>query len=190
MAEALESRKCILTGETKQKSELLRFAVLPDGSFLPDFNKKLGGKGVYLSNAKSILQKATENPKMGKVLHKKVNLDKNLPELVEHILSAKGLEALNLARKSGSLVLGFEKVKEGITKNKVAFVVEATDAGEDGKKKMDALCKNLEKFVLYDSETLDKTFDRENVVYLAVLKGDVSSMVYDKLKFFESYLNA
>lgn len=189
MVKELETRKCIITGEVKAKRDLLRFTILANGDFIPDFNKKFSGKGIYISNSKSLLEKTVKTVKIGKILHKSVNIDTNLAEMVEHILAAKGLEALNLARKSGNLILGFEKVKENILKNKVAFVVEARDAGVDGKEKMSVLCKNLEKFIVYDSETLDKAFNRDTVVYLAILKSEVSAMVYENLKRYENYLN-
>ena len=190
MAKELETRKCIITGEVKPKSELLRFTVLKNGDFIPDFNKKFSGKGVYISNSKSLMEKAFKTIRIGKLLHCNVNPYPDLADLVEKILAAKGLEALNLARKSGKLVLGFEKVKDCILKNKVAFVVEAFDAGNDGKEKINALCKdNTEKFELYDSATLDRAFNHDTTIYLAVLKSEISAMVYENLKRYENYLN-
>ena len=189
MTEELETRKCVLTGEIKPKNELLRFTVLKNGDLVPDFNKKLGGKGVYVSNSKSLLEGIKKDVKIGKILHKPAKTDPSLPDLVEKILAAKGLESLNLARKSGALVLGFEKVKEQIIKNKVEFVVEATDAGADGAKKMSELCKNIEQLKIYDSATLETAFNRETVVYAAILKSEVCNMVYTNLKRYETYLN-
>ena len=112
-----------------------------------------------------------------------------MPEIVEGILTKKGLDALNLARKAGDLVLGFEKVKELIIKGRAAFVVEATDAGADGKQKIAELSANLEKFTLYDTATLSSAFDRENTVYLAVKKGKMSEMVRLALKRYQTYLD-
>lgn len=189
MAQELENRKCVLTGNIRKKSELLRFVLLKNGDFIPDFNKKFSGKGIYVSNSKSLLENAFKTVKLGKILHRNVNFYPDLPELVEHILAAKGLEALNLARKSGNLLFGFEKVKESILKNKVAFVIEATDAGADGKEKMASLCRNMEKISVYDSATFDKAFNRDTVVYMAVLKSEISAMVYENLKRYENYLN-
>ena len=187
--EELENRKCIITGEVKPKSELLRFTVLPDNSLIPDFNKKLGGKGVYFSNSKRLIEETFKTVKIGKVLHKPVKFDQDLAQVVEKLLAAKGLEVLNLARKSGNLILGFEKIKEQIIKNKVAFVVEAADAGADGKQKMSELCKSIEIISVYDSDTFAKAFGRELVVYLAVLKSESSAMVYDHLKRYKDYIN-
>ena len=188
-SEELENRKCVITGLVKPKNALLRFTILPSNEFVPDFNKKLGGKGIYFSNSKSLIRNVVQTAKIGKLIHKPAKYDQNLPDLIEKLLAAKGLEALNLARKSGNLIFGFEKIKEQIIKNKVAFVVEATDAGADGKQKMFELCKNIEIVSIYDSATFDRAFDKEMVVYIAILKSESSANVYEHLKRYEDYLN-
>ncbi|NCW55492.1 MAG: DUF448 domain-containing protein, partial [Rhodobacteraceae bacterium] len=40
------SRKCIASGEVKDKSALLRFVVTPDGMLIADVLEKLPGKGI------------------------------------------------------------------------------------------------------------------------------------------------
>ena len=52
------TRKCIITGELKEKSQLLRFVMTPDRCIVPDLYKKLPGKGVYVSNSYAVLEKA------------------------------------------------------------------------------------------------------------------------------------
>ena len=171
MAKELETRKCVISGEVLNKENLLRFVTLKDGTMLPDFNKKIDGRGFYVSNSKKLLQSLVEKHPFNKILHKKVEY------------------APNLARKAGDLVLGFEKVKELIIKGRAAFVIEATDAGADGRQKIAELSANLEKFTLYDTETLSTAFDRENTVYLAVKKGKMSDMVRLALKRYQTFLD-
>lgn len=191
MAKETEMRKCVLTGNVLPKDELLRFVLLKDGTVLPDFNKKLDGHGFYLSNSKALLQglSAKANP-LNKILHTKTIMAEDLPQIVEQILYKRGLDALNLARKAGDLVTGFEKVKEAITKGKVAFVIEATDAGDDGRQKIAAMSKDTEKFIIYDVAALSKALNRENTVHLAVKKGPMSEMVRNALQRYQTFLNA
>ncbi len=188
MAKELETRKCVASGKITDKSELLRFVVLKDGRMVPDFNKKLNGRGFYISNSKAMLEGLVIKHSFNKVLHKKVILAEDMPQIVENILAKKGLDALNLARKSGDLILGFEKVKEAIVKGKTAFVIEATDAGADGKQKIAELSENLEKFMLYDTQSLSTAFNRDNTVYLAVKKGPMASMVRLALWRYQMFL--
>jgi hypothetical protein len=189
MAKELEIRKCVLSGKVLDKDELLRFVVLDDGRMLPDFNKQIDGRGFYISNSKTLLDSLTAKNPLGKVLHKKVDVPADLSQTVENVLCKKGIDAINLARKAGGLVLGFEKVKDTISKGKAAFVIEAVDAGADGKQKIAAMAKNLEKFTLYDTETLDKALGRENTVYLVVKKCEIAKMVKTALKRYQTFLN-
>ena len=114
MTEELE-RKCVWTGKVLSKTELLRFVVLKNGTCLPDFNKKIDGRGFYLSNSKQLLNDLmTKKKPLNKILHKDVIMSEDMPQVVEQILRKKATDSINLARKAGDLVLGFEKVKECI----------------------------------------------------------------------------
>ena len=126
------NRTCLVTGEEKPQEELLRFTLTPDRQVMPDFKKRLPGKGFYITNSKHILTEAiTKN--IFRKFGKNTTVVPNLIEIVENILKNKALDSINLAKKAGVLVSGFEKVKEKLTSGKVAFIIQATDAGEDGK---------------------------------------------------------
>ena len=150
------TRKCIVTGQILEKENLLRFVVTPDDQVVPDFKKKLPGKGVYVVNAKTSLQKAIAGNLFAKALKKKVKVDEELLNQVETILSKNALSCVSLARKAGCLVCGMDKVKDLLKKEKAAFLLEASDAADDGHNKIMALAKNLEVFVLFKIEELDK----------------------------------
>lgn len=189
MAKEAEIRKCLLTGEVKSKEYLLRFILLRDGTVLPDFNKKLDGHGFYISNSKKLLEGLVVKNPLNKILHTKTVVGADLPQMVENILCNNGLNAINLARKSGDLILGLEKVKDIIAKGRAAFVIEASDAGDDGKQKIATMAKDVEKYVLYDVATLSKALNRENTVYLAVKNTPMSNMVRLALKRYQTFLN-
>lgn len=190
MAEELETRKCVWTGKALNKAELLRFVVLKNGNCLPDFNKKLDGRGFYLSNSKLLLNELmTKKKPLNKMLHKDVIMAEDMPQIVENILCKKASDALNLTRKAGDLVLGFEKVKDCIKKGKAAFLVIATDAGADGRQKINEIAGDLEKFMLYDVNTLSKILNRENTVYLVVKKSSTSVMARLALMRYQTFLN-
>lgn len=181
-------RKCIATGKVKPQDELLRFVKTPDSRLVPDFNKKIPGRGLYVSNSKELLKTALEKNLFIKSIHQHLKIDDDFADMVEHLLAKKGLESLNLARKAGALVTGFEKVKEKIQNNKVSFLIEAVDAGQDGKEKMAGLAKDIEIISLYGTDELDKALDKVNTVYAAVLKSNISEMVYKNLKKYQTFL--
>lgn len=183
------TRKCIVTGETAEKNLLLRFVEVENTGIVPDFKKKLGGKGVYVINAKSQLQKAISNNLFAKALKHKLKVDNNLAETVEDILHKQALQAVSLARKAGCLVWGLDKALDVIKKGKAAFVLEATDAGDDGKKKMASHARGMEIYSLFSSKELDEELNKENIVHLVFIKSNISDMVRDAFIRLTSYLN-
>ena len=64
MSRELIERKCIVEGTVKPVAELLRFVEL-NNALLPDFNKKLPGKGMYVTGNRLSLTKALEKSPKG-----------------------------------------------------------------------------------------------------------------------------
>lgn len=190
MSKETETRKCIVSKEVKEKENLLRFVADNEGRIIPDFKKKLQGKGVYVSNSKKALMEAVDKNLFAKALKLKVRAGTDLIDMVENILKKSGLEAVSLSKKAGVLVTGFEKVKEALKKDKIAFVLEAKDAGDDGHNKIVSLAKNLELFDLYSVEELDKVLGKTNTVHAAFMKSDAAKMVYAKLHKLKTFLNS
>lgn len=182
-------RKCIVTGTTMEKDRMLRFAAVENVGIVPDFKKKLGGKGIYITNAKSALTKAINNNLFTKALKKKINADANLLQITENLLHEQALHAVSLARKAGCAIWGLDKSLEAIKKNQVAFVLEASDAGADGHKKMSSHAKGLEIYSLFTSEELNQELNRENTAHIVFLKSNISEMVRDAFIRLTSYLN-
>jgi len=182
------SRKCVATGRIKPTGELLRFVKTPDSRLVPDFNKKLEGRGLYVSNSKTLLEHALQKNLFIKSIHLFLKIPDDFLTQVEHLLHQRGLDALNLARKAGALVTGFEKVKINIEKNKVAFIIEATDAARDSSRKIEAVAQKIETLKIYSTDDLDRAFNKENTVYVAVLKSDIATMVYYNVKRYKTFL--
>ena len=181
-------RKCIVTGEIKEKSQLLRFVITPDKQIGPDFYKKLPGKGVYVSSSYDVLQQAIAKNVFSKVLKKNVKVSADLLQIVENILHKNALNAISLAKKAGNTVIGMDKVLEALKAGKVQFILEATDAGDDGQKKLSHYTENMQVYRLFSVEELDKALDKGNTVYLAFLKQEMSKMVQDNFEKLSTFL--
>ncbi len=181
-----QNRTCLVTGEEKNKEELLRFCLTPDHQVIPDFKKKLPGKGFYLTNSRAVLEQAIKK-NVFKKIGKNTQIDPNFGEIVENILKNRALEAINLAKKAGALITGFEKVRENLHKGRVAFIVEAIDAGSDGHAKIRAAAGNTEILTLFEVEELDKALNRTNTVHAAVLKGGMAEMVRSQLRKWQNF---
>ncbi len=186
MKENNPNRTCLVTGKEQNKENLLRFTLTPDREIIPDFKKKLGGKGFYISNSRLILEQAISK-NVFKKLGKNIKIAPNLVDIVENILKNRALDAINLAKKAGVLITGYEKVRENLQKNKVAFIIEATDAGSDGTAKIRAAAKDTEILTLFTIEELDKALNKINTVHAAVLKSEMANMVYNQLKKWQNF---
>ena len=180
-------RKCIVSGRILEKDLLLRFALTPDGFIVPDFKKRLTGKGIYVANGKKVLTTAVEKGLFGKSLKTKVKAGKELIEQVERLLRKQALDAISLSRKAGVLVFGLDKVLDALKKNSVSFLLEASDCGQDGQKRLELKAKNIKIFNLFKSEELNKELAMENTVYLAFCKSkmaDMAEVAFEKLTSF------
>ena len=172
MKENNSNRTCLVTGEEKNKEELLRFTLTPDRQVIPDFKKKLPGKGFYITNSRAVLAQAVSK-NVFKKFGKNTKVDPNLGETVEN--------------KAGALITGFEKVRENLQKGRVAFIIEAADAGSDGNAKIRAAAGNTEILTLFEVEELDKALNRTNTVHAAVLKGGMAEMVRSQLRKWQNF---
>ena len=101
-------RRCIVSGGVKPANELLRFIKTEDSRLVPDFNKKLPGRGLYVTNSRKMLKTALDKNLFIKSIHCHLKIEENFLEMVENLLHKKGLETINLARKAGAAVAGFD----------------------------------------------------------------------------------
>lgn len=184
------TRKCIVTGDILPKAEMLRFTIIPDGSVVPDFKKKLLGKGIWIKNSKKTLQFAIIKNLFSKGQKGKIKADETLINIVEFLLKKNALSQISLARKAGVFITGFDKVAEKIKNGKVEFILEANDAAADGHNKILALAKNLKVFNSFTTEELDRELDKVNTVHAAFLKSEMAKAVYFNIDKYETFINS
>jgi len=62
----MAQRTCIITGETDDSSNLIRFVISPDGSLTPDLAQKLPGRGTYVMPKPEYITEALKKNKFAK----------------------------------------------------------------------------------------------------------------------------
>lgn len=190
MTKDSENRKCIVSGQVRDKEHLLRFTVLDTGQLIPDFKKKLPGVGVYVSASRDILSVAVNKNLFSKSLKRTVRISPDFVAMVEQLLKKHGLEQISLARKAGILRTGYEKVSELIKKGQAAFILEASDAGKDGRERIASLAQNLEIFNIYTVEELDQALDKTNTVHLAFANSEMSRNLKSEFRKISNFLTS
>jgi len=169
-------RRDIVSGEIMPENRLVRFAVAPDGTVVPDVAAKLPGRGLWVEASKAAIARAVEKKLFSKAAKANVTAANGLGARVEKALVARMLGDLGIARRSGSLVLGFDNVQRALEGPKPPKVlIEAFDGSADGKRKLYAAAHRLElKCVVIEALTsaeLGLALGRENVIHAAVQPG-------------------
>ncbi|MBN8940434.1 MAG: RNA-binding protein [Rhizobiales bacterium] len=176
-------RTCIVNRRAVSPDRLMRFVVGPDGDVVADLKARLPGRGAWLTPTRTALAEAIRRKLFARAFKREVTVSPALPDLIDRLLESQALEALSLANKAGAVVTGFAKVDAAILKTHIAGLVHATDAGDDGVRKMaqavhrsrDEEDDELPRVALFTSLQLDLALGRMNVVHAALLAGGPSS---------------
>src|SRR5687768_14344623 len=129
-AEALASptlRRCIVTRQALEKPAMIRFVIDPEGRVTPDLKERLPGRGLWVTATRDALDQAVAKHAFSKAAKQSVRAGPDLAERVTELARREVAELLGLARKSGQLVAGFEKVDAALRADKVRVLVAASD---------------------------------------------------------------
>jgi uncharacterized protein len=178
-------RRCALTHEVKPAADLIRFVVGPDGMLTPDTDAKAEGRGVWISLGERMVAEAVKKKAFSKSLKSEVRLPDDLPGLTRRRLEQRFVSSLQMAKKAGQLLTGAMKVKAALETGEAIALLTATDAADDGRKKMLATLKASSKaaeeqglagadrphFELLDSAQLGLALGIESVIHAAPTQG-------------------
>jgi predicted RNA-binding protein YlxR (DUF448 family) len=174
-----QERRCIVTGEVLPQSGLVRFVVGPDNEIVPDLGGKLPGRGIWVSADRSLLERAIAKNLFAKAAKAAVRSSADLPLKIESLLVKRMQDHFGLARRSGTLVLGFDNVVRSFTSRQKPFaLVEARDGAKDGRRKLLATARaqqiSLGVIDVLDADELSMALGRENVIHAALFPGPLA----------------
>ena len=106
-------RTCIVTGTKDVPEAMLRFALAPDGSVVPDIGRKLPGRGVWTQLSFKAVSRAAAKQGFSRAFRTKVAASASLAETVDSLLERDALQSLSIANKAGLVVAGAFKVELG-----------------------------------------------------------------------------
>lgn len=183
-----------MTRQTKAESDLIRFVSSPDGTVTPDLRRRLPGRGVWVTADRDHVATAARKGLLAKMLGASKNTGAQIADQVDGLLLAAATGALAMARKAGSLVGGFTKVEEALRHGKAVAVIHASDAAEDGREKLAGVARKwrrdgLPVYRCFDREQLDLAFGRTNVIHAALLAGQASDNVLERVGDLLRYRN-
>lgn len=165
------TRTCIAGGGETPPAGLIRFALSPDGVVTPDLAEKLGGRGAWVAADRTLLSRAVAKGLFARAFKQAASAPDDLVDSIEAALEKRALEALGLSRRTGEAVLGFDQVKDALTKGRAGVLLSAADAADDGREKLSRLGKELFQYRGFSSAAMSAAFGREGVKHAALLKG-------------------
>ena len=175
LAAAARERRDIVSGEVLDEARLIRFVAGPDGAVIPDLGRKLPGRGLWVAADRTAVDTAARKGLFSRAAKRKVVAASDLADHVQTLLARRLLAGLGLAKKAGNLTLGFEKVKSTVAAGKAAFLIEAVDGAEDGRRKLTASFPHLARppkmIGVFTADELGLALGGENVIHSAFLVG-------------------
>ena len=188
-------RKCVLTGKTHPRAALLRLVASPSGLVLPDMQEKAPGRGAWVCSSRAEFEEAQANGKLKAGLARAfktggLEIPENLPAKIEDALLRVFLNRLGLEMRVGNLILGTQRIAEQARGGLVALLLHASDASEDGRKKLDQawrVGRELEGSgergitLPLDRHALSVALGRDNVVHLALADDAAAGRVMKPL---------
>jgi hypothetical protein len=173
-------RRDLVTGEIMPEHRLIRFVAAPDGTIVPDVAAKLPGRGLWVEATRKAITMAVEKKLFARAAKMQVSATADLAERAEKALVTRILGDLGIARRSGTLVLGFDNVLRALDGPKAppTLLIEASDGSKDGKRKLyNAVhARDLKPVVVecLTSTELGLALGRENVIHAAVHPGGLA----------------
>jgi len=195
-------RRCVLSGRTAGRGELLRLAISPDGDLLPDALAKAPGRGAWIGVDKARLAEAQANGKLRAALARafkgaRLNIPDDLPDRMERALIRALLDRLGLEMRAGKLILGSDRIAGDARMGKISALYHAADASVDGSRKLDQAWRvgtDAEGTGLagvrlpLDRAALSVALGRDNVVHLALADHASAERVAVPLRRLQTFL--
>ena len=173
-------RLCAATGEVTPVAEMIRFVVAPDGSVVPDLKRRLPGRGIWITATRPALRSALARKAFARSFKREVRVTGDLVDSTERLLEQAALDALAMTHKAGRTIIGFARVEAALGRERVAALIQGSDASQDGVRKLQASLRqrpDAENIVIINTfaiSQLDLAFGRANVVHAVLVAGPES----------------
>jgi len=192
----MNPRTCIVSRVEKSPDEMIRFVVGPENQVYPDLQRKLPGRGVWVTAKRKTLEEAVAKSGFARGFKNKVEVDKDLPQLVETLLRKNALQALTMCKKAGLVATGQAKVEALVRDGAALAFLQASDAGNDGVKKLGSAIKAQKVYAdrevklinEFSSEELDQTLNGTNTAYVALLNGGATEKLVRMIDRLTNYI--
>jgi uncharacterized protein len=188
-------RLCAVTRQARDASDLIRFVLSPDGIIVPDLDRRLPGRGVWIGCDRNLVEKAIRTQAFSKSLKTKADTPEDLADRVDGLILKRVSGVLSLANKAGLAVAGFEKVFAALEKGPVRAVLHGADAAADGRSKIDRKYKAIQSdrgqqapiVDVLTTAQMSLAIGRGSVVHAALTPGGLSDRFLEEAERLRRY---
>jgi len=168
------SFKCVVTGDQKPKSKMIRFVVGPAGEIVPDLQERLPGDAVWITSNRKVIDELHSSLAFLNIKGLTLGVPGNFSEHLETLLVRRCLSYLGIARRSGQVLFGMEKVLRFYKEGKEGVLLIAKDASCSGRKKLRSISKFSKELSLFNSDELGAALGRESLTYNVIKEGSLA----------------
>lgn len=177
---APRERRCVATGAVKPEGRLLRVALAPDGTLVPDLAARLPGRGGWVSADRASIDLAVKKRLFSRAFEQSVAAPDGLADQFEALLETRALSLLGLSRRAGSLAMGYDGARLALSKGPApAWRIEARDGAIDGRSKLDRLAEaahpGLRVAGCFTAEAIGAALGRAGIVHAVLGQGPEAS---------------
>ena len=179
-------RTCVACRQIKDKNQLVRYVVAPDGAVLVDYRQRLPGRGAYTCIDIQCLHEAVKRNSFQRCFKGQSHtvdataLEQQLTLAVKQKIS----NLIGMSRKSGQVVTGSNAVIESLRKgSSFSLIILAEDISAAIGKKIEtlALRQNIYSARLYDKQIIGQMLGKEERSVIAVQAGLLADSLLNEL---------
>lgn len=188
-------RRCILSGDRAPSAGLVRLALGPDGSVLPDVRAKAPGRGAWIGVDRAELEAACAKGRLRGALARAFKgndftLPDDLADRIEQALERNAMDRLGLESRGGGLLTGSDKIDGAARGGKLIALYHAEDAAADGARKLAQAWRvgsdqegsgRMGVTLPLSRPILSQALGRENVVHIGLIDAGTAKRVDEAL---------
>jgi len=168
-------RRCIVSHESLADAKLIRFALAPDGSVVPDVAAKLPGRGAWVRADRASVEAAAKKQMFARAFKCEARAPADLAQQTESLLARRCMDQLGMARRAGAIAFGATQVETAIRGKPVLMLIEAEDGAEEGREKLMSLHIGLwggppPAVGCFSASDLGVALGRERVIHACLLQ--------------------
>lgn len=186
VAEKGPQRTCVACRQTKDKNQLVRYVVAPDGAVLVDYRQRLPGRGAYTCVAMQCLCDAVKKNSFQRCFKgqcRSVDATELRQQLIMSV-EQKIVNLIGMSRKSGQFISGSNAVIEALRKgSSLSLIVIAEDISTAIGKKIETLAQreNIYSVRLFDKQMIGQMLGKEERSVIAVPAGLLADSLLNEL---------